>query len=76
MLPEAERARLLREWRSSTPDLDTAEGIAAERTRIIDLGVAGVLDDRTVEVGLDGLASVLRGLEAAERARRRGAAKA
>ena len=74
-MTEAERKRLLREWRASTPDLSTAEGVAAERARIINLGVVGVLDDRTVEVGLDGLASVLRGVEVAERARRRGAAR-
>ena len=70
-MTEAERKRLLREWRASTPDISTRVGIDAERARIVELGVAGVLDERTVQVGLQGLAVMLRSLETAERARRR-----
>ena len=69
VLPEDERKRLLREWRSGVPDLGTRESVEAERRRIEALAAEGVLDARAAAAGLAMLAGVLRGLEAAERVR-------
>jgi hypothetical protein len=64
VLSQQERKRLLRQWRSGTPDLGTRESVKAERRRIEALAADGVLDAGAAAAGLAG---VLRGLEAAER---------
>ena len=67
VLYEDERKGLLREWRSGVPDLGTRESVEAERRRLEALAAEGVLDRHAAAAGLEMLAGVLRGLEAAER---------